>query len=153
MGHPVLLYPVVKAQVHAFPACKIMFSSSAFLNGVLVQTDNVQKTHKDSGEIPPEEFECLVQEQVSRSHNQPRSACQSRDNQLQSYSNEQLSKQIFYSELKLGSRSVGQRKSFKDILKASLKKCNVDLAIWEGKAANRAEWKQTQSRCCTSGGI
>lgn len=66
---------------------------------------------------------------------------------------DQLPKQIFYSELKLVSRSAGQWKRFKDTLKVSLKKCNVDLAIWEGKAANRADWQQTQSRCCTSWGI
>ena len=38
---------------------------------------NVQQTHQEPGKIPPEEAEKFAEDQVAKSHHQPRSACQS----------------------------------------------------------------------------
>jgi len=57
---------------------------------------------------------------------------------------ERLPKQIFYSELKEGKRKRGgQKKRFKDALKASMKKCNIDSNTWETKAKDKETWRET----------
>ena len=49
-----------------------------------------------------------------------------------------LPKQLLYGELCQGKRSVGgQKKRFKDCLKASLKSQNIDLNTWETLAQDR----------------
>ena len=53
-----------------------------------------------------------------------------------------LPKQIFYSQLKEGKRKRGgQKKRFKDTLKANMKKCKIDHENWETKAKNRQHWR------------
>ena len=43
-----------------------------------------------------------------------------------------LPKQIFYSQLKEGNRKRGgQKKSYKDVLKQNMKKCNININNWE----------------------
>ena len=53
-----------------------------------------------------------------------------------------LPKRLFYGELKKGKRSHGgQRKRFKDTLKASLKHCRIPPASWEEAAQDRQSWR------------
>jgi hypothetical protein len=55
---------------------------------------------------------------------------------------ERLPKQIFYGELTHGKRSLGgQRKRFKDTLKASLKSFSINPETWEVTAADRPTWR------------
>jgi hypothetical protein len=56
---------------------------------------------------------------------------------------ERLPKQIFYGERSLG----GQRKRFKDTLKASLKSFSINPETWEATAADRPTWHG----CVTTG--
>ena len=57
-------------------------------------------------------------------------------------SEDRLPKQIFYSELKEGSRKRGgQKKRYKDTLKASLKNCNININSWEDDAKDRDLWR------------
>ena len=57
---------------------------------------------------------------------------------------DRLPKKILYCELEQGKRSVGgQRKRFKDTLKATLKKCHIEPNTWEDTAADRAKWRQS----------
>ena len=52
-----------------------------------------------------------------------------------------LPKKLLFEELASGKRSrVGQKKRFKDILKTSLKKFNVDVDNWETLAQERDIW-------------
>jgi hypothetical protein len=61
---------------------------------------------------------------------------------------ERLPKQIFYGELTHGKRSLGgQRKRFKDTLKASLKSFSINPETWEATAADRPTWRG----CVTTG--
>ncbi|XP_062924161.1 uncharacterized protein LOC134356870 [Mobula hypostoma] len=49
-----------------------------------------------------------------------------------------LPKQIFCSQLKEGKhKRDGQQKRFKDVLKANMKKCNIDINNWETNAKDR----------------
>ena len=55
--------------------------------------------------------------------------------------NERLPKKILYGELQVGKRSHGgQKKRYKDTLKASLKDFNIPTESWEQIAQDRAEW-------------
>ena len=55
---------------------------------------------------------------------------------------ERLPKRLFYSELTVGKWSVGgQRKRYKDTLKASLKDFNINPESWKGLAAERCTWR------------
>ena len=55
---------------------------------------------------------------------------------------ERLPKRILYGELLTGARSHGgQKKRFKDTLKASLKDFGIDHNLWETTAQNRAAWR------------
>ncbi|KAF0031718.1 hypothetical protein F2P81_016273 [Scophthalmus maximus] len=54
-----------------------------------------------------------------------------------------LPKQALYSQLVLGKRAPGgQKKRYKDNIKANLKKCNIGLETWEATATNRATWRK-----------
>ena len=54
---------------------------------------------------------------------------------------DRLPKKILYGELEMGNRSHdGQKKRYKDILKASLKEFNIPLS-WEQIAQDRAKWR------------
>ena len=53
-----------------------------------------------------------------------------------------LPKQIFYSELRGGTRNVGgQKRRFKDSLKANMKLCEIDYKTWETDARDRTYWR------------
>ena len=57
--------------------------------------------------------------------------------------NSRLPKQLFYSELSDGHRSKGRPKlRYKDTLKKSLHKCNIDHAQWEDLTSCRPKWRQ-----------
>ena len=57
-------------------------------------------------------------------------------------SDERLPKRILYGELQAGARSQGgQKKRFKDTLKASLKDFGIDHNSWETLAQDRSEWQ------------
>lgn len=54
-----------------------------------------------------------------------------------------LPKQILYSQLKNGQRNHGgQLKRYKDVLKANLKKCQINTISWETAAYDRPKWRQ-----------
>ena len=54
-----------------------------------------------------------------------------------------LPKQVFCSELAIGRRKQGgQRKSYKDCLKKTLRICNIHIPGWESLAKDRAAWRQ-----------
>ena len=60
---------------------------------------------------------------------------------------QRLPKQIFYSEPVEGKRSrVGQKKHFKDVLKVNLKKCSINVTLWEETAKDRPLWRTTISK-------
>ena len=55
---------------------------------------------------------------------------------------ERLPKQVLFSELAEGTRSAGgQKKRYKDHVKASLKACNIDPSQLEGLAEDRPIWR------------
>ena len=55
---------------------------------------------------------------------------------------ERLPKKILYGELEMGKRSHGgQKKRYKDTLKASLKNFNIPTESWEQIAQERAKWR------------
>ena len=55
---------------------------------------------------------------------------------------ERLPKKILYGELEMGKRSHGgQKKRYKDTLKASLKDFNIPTELWEQIAQDRAKWR------------
>ena len=55
---------------------------------------------------------------------------------------ESLPKKILYAELEMGKRSHGgQKKRYKDTLKASLKEFNIPTEPWEQIAQDRAKWR------------
>ena len=54
---------------------------------------------------------------------------------------ERLPKKILYGKLEMGTRSQGgQKKRYKDTLKASLKDFNIPTESWEQIAQDRAKW-------------
>jgi hypothetical protein len=56
--------------------------------------------------------------------------------------NTRIPKAIFYGQLRDGARSRGgQRKRFKDVLKANLKVCNIETLGWDVAAAHRSLWR------------
>ena len=55
---------------------------------------------------------------------------------------ERLPKKILYGELEMGKRSHGgQKKRYKDTLKASLKNFNIPTESWEQIAQDQAKWR------------
>ena len=53
-----------------------------------------------------------------------------------------IPKQLFYGELHEGKRRVGgQKKRYKDNLKASLKELKIDTESWEASTTNCAKWR------------
>ena len=57
-------------------------------------------------------------------------------------SGSRIPKQLLYGELKHGVRKVGgQRKRFKDSLKAYLKDLTIDVTTWENAASDRPAWR------------
>ena len=53
-----------------------------------------------------------------------------------------LPKQLFYAELSTGKRDQGgQRKRYKDALKATLKASNIPVDEWQGIAQDRSAWR------------
>ena len=55
---------------------------------------------------------------------------------------ERLPKKILYGELQVGKRSHGgQKKRYKDTLKASLKDFNIPTKSWEQVAQDRTKWR------------
>ena len=55
---------------------------------------------------------------------------------------ERLPKKILYGELQVGKRSHGgQKKRYKDTLKASLKEFNIPTESWEQIAQDRTKWR------------
>ena len=55
-----------------------------------------------------------------------------------------LPKQVFYCELAEGHRKRGRPKlRYKDTLKQSFLKCDINKDLWEEKATNRSEWRQS----------
>ena len=55
---------------------------------------------------------------------------------------ERLPKKILYGELQVGKRSHdGQKKRYKDTLKASLKDFNIPTESWEQIAQDRTKWR------------
>ncbi len=58
--------------------------------------------------------------------------------------NTHLPKQILYSQLKEGSRATGgQKKRYKDNIKANLKKFHITSSNWEHIALDRSSWKKS----------
>ncbi len=68
-----------------------------------------------------------------------------------------LPKKLFYGELQQGQRSHGgQKKRFKDNLKAALKAFSIDPDSWEQTASDRATWRSylhNGSKLCESSRI
>ena len=55
---------------------------------------------------------------------------------------ERLPKKVFYGELQEGKRSQGgQKKGYKDTLKASLKDFDILIGSWEQTAQERSKWR------------
>ena len=55
---------------------------------------------------------------------------------------ERLPKKVFYGELQAGKRSQsGQKKRYKDTLKASLKDFDIPIGSWEQSARERSKWR------------
>ena len=55
---------------------------------------------------------------------------------------ERLPKKVFYGELQEGNRSEGgQKKRYKDTLKASLKNFGIPIESWEQTAQERSKWR------------
>ena len=53
-----------------------------------------------------------------------------------------LPKQVLYFQLVEGKRAPGgQKKRFKDNIKANLKKCHIDLKSWEASTTDRTIWR------------
>ena len=56
---------------------------------------------------------------------------------------DRIPKKLLYGELVQGKRSHGgQKKRYKDSLKATLKACNIDPYKWEETALDRSAWRQ-----------
>jgi len=54
-----------------------------------------------------------------------------------------LPKQLFYGELINGKRlAQGPKMRYKDCLRSTLKKCNIDEKTWESKALDRGQWRR-----------
>ena len=53
-----------------------------------------------------------------------------------------LPKQLFHAELSTGKRHKGgQRKWYKDVLKSTLKACNIPVDEWQALAQDRPAWR------------
>ena len=66
---------------------------------------------------------------------------------VQRMSDDRMPKQIFYSELSSGARNRGgQRKSYKDTLKQTLKLTGINTETWHELAENRTAWRQTAKK-------
>ena len=59
---------------------------------------------------------------------------------------ERLPKKVFYGELQEGKRyQGGQKKHYKDTLKASLKDFDIPIGSWEQTAHERSKWRGPSS--------
>ena len=59
-----------------------------------------------------------------------------------STADERLPKKVFYGELQEGKRfEGGQKKRYKDTLKASLKDFDIPIGSWEQTAQERSKWR------------
>ena len=57
---------------------------------------------------------------------------------------DRIPKVVFYGELDAGHRTRGgQRKRYKDVLKATLKSCGFPHITWEATATDRSLWRST----------
>lgn len=57
-------------------------------------------------------------------------------------SGNRIPKQILYSELEVGKRTIGgQRKGYRYMLLCTLKLCEIDAKKWEAIATDREAWK------------
>lgn len=57
-------------------------------------------------------------------------------------SDDRIPKQLFYSKLTEGQRGRGRPKlRYKDTLRQSLQKCNIDITSWEYMSTSRSEWR------------
>ena len=57
---------------------------------------------------------------------------------------DRIPKAVFYGELDAGHRTRGgQRKRYKDVLKATLKSYSIPHNTWEATATDRALWRST----------
>ena len=55
---------------------------------------------------------------------------------------ERLPKKVFYGELQKGTRSQGgQKKRYKDTIKATLKDFDIQIGSWEHTAQERSKWR------------
>ena len=58
-----------------------------------------------------------------------------------------LPKQLFHAELSTGKRHKGgQRKQYKDVLKSTLKACNIPVDEWQALAQDRLAWRAATRR-------
>ena len=56
--------------------------------------------------------------------------------------NSRLPKQLFHAELSTGKRHKGgQRKRYKDVLKSTLKTCDIPVDEWQALAQDRPAWR------------
>ena len=62
---------------------------------------------------------------------------------------ERIPKQLLFGELADGKRLVGgQKKRFKDTLKASLKSFDIDINTWDKVAVDRPTWRSLTQKGC-----
>ena len=60
-----------------------------------------------------------------------------------------IPKQLLFGELTDGKHSVdGQKKHFKDTLKASLKSFDIDINTWDKVAVDRPTWRSLTQKGC-----
>ena len=63
---------------------------------------------------------------------------------------ERLPKKVFHGELQVGKRSQdGQKKRYKDTLKASLKDFDIPIGSWEQTAQERSNWRSIINKGAT----
>lgn len=66
-------------------------------------------------------------------------------------SNDRLPKQVLYSELQAGQRSIGApRKRYKDVLNTTLKATKLNNVSWEILATSRNDWRRQTSNSITT---
>jgi transcription termination factor 2 len=66
-------------------------------------------------------------------------------------SNSRLPKMLLFGELKHGARSRGgQKKRYKDTLKANMKEVSIDYNRWEALASDRSRWRSCIAHATTS---
>ena len=116
-------------------------------------TNGTPKTKLLPYKLPSKTFKDLVTRQDSRHRSPKRAGMQSVHTLLKRTQlrwtvhvtrmpEEHLPKKILYGELEMGKRShAGQKKRYKDTLKASLKDFNIPTESWEQIAQDRTKWR------------